>query len=135
MLEQFAHMTGALSEMTGGLAMTRAPQAHDKRNYRFSKRSNNPGAVGESAVLEAAGEAATAGPAGLAADTALAERNGGKGVRAAMGVMTKGGSGERGAMGVMALGVDAASEVGTAMVIDLPASSPSSFLTATPLME
>ena len=66
------------------------------------------------------GEAATVDPAGLAADTAPNERKGGNGVLAAM--------------GVMALGVRAASEFGTAMVIDLPASSPRSFLTAPPPM-
>ena len=80
------------------------------------------------------GEAAMGGLAGLAADAAPNERKGGSGVRGAMGVVTKGGNGVRGAMGVVALGAGAASEVGTVMVIDFPASSPSSFLTAAPPM-
>ena len=74
------------------------------------------------------------GLAGVTADTGTDERKGGNGVRVAMGVVTKGGSGVLEAMGVMALGVRAASEFGTAMVIDLPASSPRSFLTAPPPM-
>ena len=100
--------------------MTRASSTHDDRLYRFSKRSNNPGAVGESAVVGDTGEAAMGGLAGATADAAPNERKGGNGVR--------------GDMGVMALGAGAASEGGTVMVIDFPASSPSSFLTALPPM-
>ena len=80
------------------------------------------------------GEAATGGLAGITDDTGTDERKGGSGVRGAMGVVAKGGNGVRAAMGVMALGAGAASEVGTVMVIDFPASSPSSFLTAAPPM-
>ena len=132
MPEQFAQAFGALYKMANAFTKTRASLTPDDRLYRFSKRSNNPGAVGDSALVGETGEAAMGGLAGVTADTGTGGRKGGSGVRGAMGVAPKGGSGERAAMGVMALGAGAASEVGTVIVIDFPASSPSSFLTAAP---